>query len=228
LVEPAAVVDHITPHGGDEALFWDRDNWQPLCKPCHDAKTAREDGGFGRVAVNWHPEFLRPSAVPLTIVCGPPLAGKTTYVDRNRAPGDVVIDLDMIGAEVCGCGPYDWPVSRLNDVGRERNRRLMALARPMMERARAWFIVGDPDPRNRAWWATTLQPEAIVVVETPRIDCVRRAESVDRGGRNVVPAIDQWWRSYRRRPGDLILRPADPAPWPWGVGAGQISAPTPT
>jgi 5-methylcytosine-specific restriction protein A len=44
----ARVVDHIRPHRGDEQLFWDQDNWQPLCKKCHDRKTASEDGGFGR------------------------------------------------------------------------------------------------------------------------------------------------------------------------------------
>lgn len=32
----ATVVDHITPHKGDQSLFWDVANWQPLCKPCHD------------------------------------------------------------------------------------------------------------------------------------------------------------------------------------------------
>ena len=36
---PASVVDHIVPHRGDAALFWDQANWQPLCKPCHDKKT---------------------------------------------------------------------------------------------------------------------------------------------------------------------------------------------
>jgi 5-methylcytosine-specific restriction protein A len=45
---PAEVVDHIIPHKGDKKLFWDRKNWQPLCKCCHDRKTVREDGGFGR------------------------------------------------------------------------------------------------------------------------------------------------------------------------------------
>lgn len=40
---PATVVDHIIPHRGDKTLFWDRNNWQPLCKPCHDLKTWRED-----------------------------------------------------------------------------------------------------------------------------------------------------------------------------------------
>ena len=39
----ATVVDHIQPHRGDPVLFWDRANWQALCKPCHDRKTGRED-----------------------------------------------------------------------------------------------------------------------------------------------------------------------------------------
>ncbi|WP_330164070.1 HNH endonuclease [Paenibacillus campinasensis] len=43
----STVVDHIIPHKGDPKLFWDKNNWQALCKKCHDTKTAREDGGFG-------------------------------------------------------------------------------------------------------------------------------------------------------------------------------------
>lgn len=50
LIVPASVVDHITPHRGDMRLFWDSSNWQSLSKPCHDRKTAREDGGFGRAS----------------------------------------------------------------------------------------------------------------------------------------------------------------------------------
>lgn len=46
-VTAASVVDHITPHKGNMALFWDTANWQPLCKPCHSRKTAKKDGGFG-------------------------------------------------------------------------------------------------------------------------------------------------------------------------------------
>ena len=41
------VVDHIKPHKGDYDLFWNVDNWQALCKRCHDKKTAKNDGGFG-------------------------------------------------------------------------------------------------------------------------------------------------------------------------------------
>lgn len=46
-IEPATEVDHILKHGGDMKLFWDKNNLQGLCKKCHSAKTAREDGGFG-------------------------------------------------------------------------------------------------------------------------------------------------------------------------------------
>ena len=40
---PVTVVDHIVPHRGDQKLFWDRSNWQALCKRRHDGKTGRED-----------------------------------------------------------------------------------------------------------------------------------------------------------------------------------------
>lgn len=39
IITPATVVDHIIPHRGDRKLFWDEQNWQPLCKSCHDRKT---------------------------------------------------------------------------------------------------------------------------------------------------------------------------------------------
>lgn len=39
----ATVVDHITPHRGNPALMWDENNYQALCKPCHDKKTWTED-----------------------------------------------------------------------------------------------------------------------------------------------------------------------------------------
>lgn len=48
VITPATVRDHIVPHKGNKALFHDPANRQSLCKHCHDAKTAREDGGFGR------------------------------------------------------------------------------------------------------------------------------------------------------------------------------------
>ena len=38
----AEEVDHITPHKGDEELFFNVDNLQSLCKSCHSRKTIAE------------------------------------------------------------------------------------------------------------------------------------------------------------------------------------------
>ena len=38
-------VDHIKPHKGNQELFWNKGNWQSLCKKCHSRKTVKEDMG---------------------------------------------------------------------------------------------------------------------------------------------------------------------------------------
>ena len=46
-VEAATVVDHVTPHRGDQELFWSVANLQAICKRCHDRdKQATEHGGL--------------------------------------------------------------------------------------------------------------------------------------------------------------------------------------
>jgi 5-methylcytosine-specific restriction protein A len=47
-IEAATIVDHVTPHKGDRRLFWDKSNWQSLCKPCHD----RDKQSLERVEAN--------------------------------------------------------------------------------------------------------------------------------------------------------------------------------
>lgn len=48
-VTEATLVDHIKDHRGDMTLFWDSENnWQPLCGPCHSAKTAADGIGSAR------------------------------------------------------------------------------------------------------------------------------------------------------------------------------------
>lgn len=39
----ANIVDHITPHKGDEELFFDISNLQSLCKSCHDRHKQRQE-----------------------------------------------------------------------------------------------------------------------------------------------------------------------------------------
>lgn len=39
--EAATVVDHIIAHRGNQRLFWDKSNWQGLCKKHHNSTKQR-------------------------------------------------------------------------------------------------------------------------------------------------------------------------------------------
>ncbi len=83
------------------------------------------------------PAGLQPSVLPLTIVCGPPAAGKSTYIEAHRRPGDVVVDLDVIINEAGG--GRDSTLRQRMDGLRERNDRLAALATYTGPAEAAWF-----------------------------------------------------------------------------------------
>jgi len=44
--KPAKITDHIIPHRGDVTLFYDSNNWQPMCWSCHSRKTLKENDNF--------------------------------------------------------------------------------------------------------------------------------------------------------------------------------------
>jgi 5-methylcytosine-specific restriction enzyme A len=43
LVVASEATDHIVEHRGSERLFWDEDNWQPICWSCHSAKSRHDE-----------------------------------------------------------------------------------------------------------------------------------------------------------------------------------------
>jgi 5-methylcytosine-specific restriction protein A len=76
----AVTVDHILPfRGRDDPRRLDWDNLQSLCRRHHDTKTAVESKRHRRV-----------------VICGPPGAGKKTYVRNNAAYGAMRWDLDAV------------------------------------------------------------------------------------------------------------------------------------
>ncbi|MGE5501037.1 MAG: AAA family ATPase, partial [Ignavibacteriales bacterium] len=121
-----------------------------------------------------HPVDLRPSRPPLTIVCGAPGAGKSSLVSARAGPGAVIIDLDAIIDEISGHRGARTPELTLwLERGLlERNRRLRSLA--SSGAPEAWFIVGAPKAEERAKWAQMLGATAVVVIETPIAETIRR------------------------------------------------------
>lgn len=190
-------VDHID---GD-SFNNDPDNLRPLCRPCHLLRTAR-DQAFGKY--QFRPEWLRPAAIPVTIVCGAPCSGKSSYVARHAAAEDLVIDLDVIASTIAQSGLHDWDRKWLGPAIRERNRLLGELTK-QPQCKRAWLILSEASPDKRQWWADTFKPERIVVLETPPAVCMARAKADGRRVGATREAIGKWWSAYGRRSGDEVV-----------------------
>lgn len=137
----------------------------------------------------------------VTLVAGPPGAGKTTWVHAQLAAGDLVYDFDAVLAAITG-----QPVH----TGRTERAKTVTLAiRDLLgqyagrDTGRWWFITSAPGCDERdAWRAAGAR---VVVVLAPLDVCVARC--ADRPpGEDWPAAIGRWWRLYRPARGDLIAR----------------------
>lgn len=215
LTTRAAEVDHIQPlaFGGEDV----DDNVQSLCFDCHAIKTAAESAAHE--GASNHPEWLERSAVPLTILCGPPCSGKTTYIKANAGPLDILIDVDTI-AQGVSPGYQHWngqlDSGLLNQSIRIRNAMLGSLAR--RKGGRAWFIVSAPTEAERQWWADRLGG-TVVLLHPGIAECKRRA--VSRGTPRAIKGVDDWERSSRKPwtpPEARVKRTGcDESGWPTGA-----------
>jgi len=133
-VEAAAVVDHVVPHRGDMVAFWEVANWQALCKRCHDRKTMKYDS-------NYNPMQERKRIV----VCGAPGSGKTTWIESQRRPGDLVYDMDAMAAAMFQCPTYPRPAHVFDAMLRLREW-CVAMANTM--HCNVYLIVTDENEAN--------------------------------------------------------------------------------
>lgn len=194
-----AHVDHITPkaEGGSDLL----DNLQTLCATCHQRKTNAET-----IHEEWsslHPEWVRKPAIPVTLVCGPPASGKSSYVREHAAKSDAIIDLDSIASAIAKTTEHAWPLHIIDQALRERNRQLDMLSQPLNGCKHAWFIVCEPDGANRRWWADRIKAD-VVVLETSAHVCEARI-SADKERSRQAGAANDWWSRYSRSPADKVI-----------------------
>jgi len=138
-----------------------------------------------------HPSWLRPSKIPVTIVCGPPCSGKTTYVQERIQEGELCIDLDEIVKKSTNLKRHSWDEGVLDKGLYERNRLLSKLSKPS-KYTKAWFIVSEPKEAWRKWWCRKLGTEDIVVLETSENICKSRTNNLI-----IREAITKWWTEYK-------------------------------
>lgn len=194
---PAEEVDHIIPQvlGGVNEF----DNLQPLCRSCHEAKSAAERRMFRR----WEGERM----TSIVLVCGPSGAGKTTFVRAQMHADDVVLDVDALVHALTGRPWYERPPEAWKLALDLRDLLLLRLLRPSSVRV-AWVIASEPDAVQRRDLAERLHAARVIVLETPRDECVRRIATDARRSDQVrfwAEVADKWWLAYRRNPGEEVV-----------------------
>jgi 5-methylcytosine-specific restriction protein A len=184
--------DHIVELRDGGSLL-DLNNGQCLCASHHEIKTAdvrRYRADLGSLT---KPNLPKPSC-RVKLICGPPAAGKSTYVRANAAPSDIIIDLDMI-ARQCGMGRYRPGATRALLL--LRNQRLAALANEPPDRV-AWVIISAPSKGLRQWWCAALRvlPADLLVLAPPRTELRHRVMN-DPDRKDVIDLhlslIDRWF-----------------------------------
>ena len=191
----ATEVDHIVPkkYGGTDAV----DNLQALCKSCHSRKTRGESGGRG--VIN-----LGRSTIPVTIVAGPPGAGKTSYVAERAKWGDLIVDVDALYHALSGLAWYEKPEVLLPFVCEARDAVLARLSRESEVR-HAWIITAQAD-KDKLYSLRDTLGAGLIVLEVDALECIRRISRDERRADRVQQwreLVYSWWRKYGGR-GDKI------------------------
>ena len=185
-------VDHITPRsqGGPD----NHTNLQTLCHDHHIAKTNRENGVF-----NQHCEVI--------VVCGPPGAGKTHYIQQHWQRGDLIIDLDRIVPALTLDAYIQEPQHLLKFAWSMRDAAIKHAVRAA-NYARLWIAETAPSRTRRDYLRLTLNAH-IIVLTTTRARCIANTNQQSTGRKSIdwAPLIDDWFKQYTPAPGDELIDP---------------------
>ncbi len=195
----ATVVDHVERHFGDPTKFW-HGELQSVCRDCHEGrKKLFEARGYARdvnAETGWPtdsahpanmprdlfrnfgfgiPKNLRKSAIPVTLVCGPPAAGKSTWVNAHKRGGDTVISLDDCKLRV---GGRKWDTDRTIRLRAVAYRDTMLRSLSTARTGRAFVVVGAPTQDERKAWCQALGVALadVIVIDTPADVCIARLQ----------------------------------------------------
>lgn len=140
------------------------------------------------------------------VVTGPPAAGKTTYVKKNRARGDLVLDVDLLWRCLGVLPPYERP-NELKDVVLSVRRFIIDYCKRPSDLERAWIIATAADPEKRNAYAEKLHAD-ILLLKPTREECKRRLREDEHRQRHLdrhLTLVDQWFANYEPRTGDEVI-----------------------
>lgn len=147
----------------------------------------------------------------VTLVCGPPCAGKTTLVRRLAKPDEQVLDFDDICAELGSTSQWAHNQAVRHQAEAVMQQRMRHLGQ---SKTSGYVIRTAPDARQRVALAHLLGARAVWVLDPGYAECTRRARTRPRG---TVQAIRRWYARYTPSAVD------QPCPWVEVVAAQPLS-----
>jgi len=203
----ATEVDHIIPKALDGTD--DFDNLQSICTECHKAKTKAETYGTRRGMIGpdgwpmeerikrWGysiPDGVKPSGIPVTLVSGPPAAGKSTYIEANATSDDLVIDFDAYRKRA---GGTKWDTSQAiwRKAYKMRDADIRSLA--ARDTGKCFLIVTAPTQQERDTWVKALVNAQFHIIRTPENVCIERIKANperQEAADSQIEGVKNWWR----------------------------------
>jgi hypothetical protein len=129
----------------------------------------------------------------VTLVYGPPCAGKSTYVEQHAHLGDVVLDLDVIAREIGSRQQWGHAPHIVRQANRLWREQAMAIGRA--EDIRAWVIRGAPGARERANVARLIRATDVTLLLPDEPTLLARAHRRPRV-QHTLGAIADWRRVH--------------------------------
>jgi hypothetical protein len=139
------------------------------------------------------PIDLPKPACRVTLIAGPPGAGKTMLARHSMKAGDILIDFEVIAADM----GWSRAESRehIGEVLAERNKRLRALAQANPN-VRAYVCLLAPSRALREWWVSALFADQVMILNPPMhiLETRMRGDADRRGLVQELLAVAEDWR----------------------------------
>lgn len=135
------------------------------------------------------------------IVCGPPLSGKSAYVEQNMSTGDIVVDIDRLFQAISLKEEHNKPDNLKYNVFAIKNLLIDNIKTRYGGFKSAWVIGGYPNKVEREQLAKSLGAE-IILIEITKEECIRRLECcLDFRGnhkKDYLEYIDEWFFRFSK------------------------------